>query len=374
MKATDLQQRLAEAEQALSRKDHKIEGQQRRLRKANRLIEFKDQQLTELGKEARRHYQDVDRLTRWAEGLDSGVSTILRSRRWKVGNFLGNLRRGTLSKSRRSSTVDSINEVSRQFRAWKKNYVREPPGLAKGKGAEDQKHCSSDPASAPTVPRAEELTPQKRGPERDNGIKKVQVGCGPHNLMEDWWNVDIREFRGIDAVMDATKPWPYEDLEYVFGEHFLEHLTLDEAVEFIKHAGNSLRHGGVLRLSTPNLEWVLRTHYDFGKSEPSQIISDTLKTNRAFHGWGHKFLYSRGMMAYVLTETGFEEVSFFGYGESNTPELRELERHGNYSVYEGQPSVIVVEARKGTQPVSASPSLASLVEDEYRPYVRPEAH
>ena len=70
-------------------------------------------------------------------------------------------------------------------------------------------------------------------PQNHNGIKKVQVGCGPHNIMADWWNVDIRPFPGIDQVMDVTKPWPFNGLEYVYGEHFLEHLSLEGAIAFL---------------------------------------------------------------------------------------------------------------------------------------------
>lgn len=365
---------MAEAERALSQRDRTIEDQRRRLRRANKLIEARDRQLAKLGGETGKHRREASSLMRWAEELDSGIHAILGSRRWKIGNLIGNLSQGVLSGSREPSAVDSIRETSGRFRIWKKDLSLQQPEHASG-GAEGREKVRSDgPVSTPASPGADEQERRKPGPERHDGIKKVQVGCGPHNLMEDWWNVDIRGFKGIDAVMDATKPWPYKELDYVFGEHFLEHLTLDEAIEFIRHAGNSLKPGGILRLSTPNLEWVLLTHYNVGEVEPAKIVSDTLKTNRAFHGWGHKFLYTSGMLSYVLTEMDFQEVSFFSYGQSNTPELKNLERHGNFSVHEGHPSVIVVEARKGVQPVSPSPSLTSLVDDDYRPYVRPGAH
>jgi predicted SAM-dependent methyltransferase len=73
------------------------------------------------------------------------------------------------------------------------------------------------------------------------GIKRVHVGCGPHAILPDWWNVDVRKFRGIDDVIDAAEPWPYTDLDFVFAEHFIEHLTLDRGLTLlIIHAGNSL--------------------------------------------------------------------------------------------------------------------------------------
>jgi hypothetical protein len=69
---------------------------------------------------------------------------------------------------------------------------------------------------------------------------------------------------------------------------------------------------------------VLRTHYSLEVAEHAKRLTDTLKINRAFHGWGHRFHYLRDMLAYILTEMNFEEISFFSYGESHDPALKNL--------------------------------------------------
>lgn len=199
----------------------------------------------------------------------------------------------------------------------------------------------------------------------------MNVGCGPHNLLKDWWNIDIRKFRGIDEVMDVTQPWPYRELEYVYGEHFLEHLPLPQALSFLRHAWQSLKSGGAVRLSTPNLEWVLRTHFQFGKVDPKKKLLDTLKVNRAFHGWGHQFLYTADMLQALLGEVGFTAVAFFSYGESDDPELRNLERHGGFQISDGLPSVIIAEAKKEREQGAASgmTELFALLEEQFLRYV-----
>ena len=188
---------------------------------------------------------------------------------------------------------------------------------------------------------------QRLGPENPRGIKKVQVGCGPHNLMADWWNVDIRPFPGIDCVMDVTKPWPFDGLEYVYGEHFLEHLSLEGAVAFLDNAWNSLKPGGVIRLSTPSLEWVLSTHFNLSETNPQRRIDSTFSINRAFHGWGHQFLYSKEYLSSLLEGLGWQGIRFFEYGKSDRPSLKNIERHGNYQVVNGYPNVWIVEATRG---------------------------
>lgn len=183
--------------------------------------------------------------------------------------------------------------------------------------------------------------------------------------MSDWWNVDIRQFNGIDQVMDATQPWPYRDVDFIYAEHFLEHLTLDRALAFLIHAGNSLRQGGIVRLSTPNLEWVIHTHFKTGPVERDKRLMDTLKTNRAFHGWGHQFLYSGEMLLHILEQLGYADIKLCAYGQSDHPELVSIEKHGGFSVAGGFPSVIIIEAARGTSPLAVPESLVAFLRENY---------
>lgn len=210
---------------------------------------------------------------------------------------------------------------------------------------------------------------ERLGPNSPSGIKKVHVGCGPHAILPDWWNVDIRKFPAIDEAIDATAPWAYTDLHYVYAEHFLEHLTLNQALLFLTHAGNSLRIGGIIRLSTPNLEWVIHTHFQTGKVELSKRLIDTLRTNRAFRGWGHQFLYSTEMLAHILAAIGYTAVQPCTYGQSTHPALHNLEKHGNFAVTGGFPSVIIFEATRGNSLLESPPELTEYLHENYLRYV-----
>ncbi|WP_448956512.1 methyltransferase domain-containing protein [Labrys neptuniae] len=190
-------------------------------------------------------------------------------------------------------------------------------------------------------------------PEHPSGIRRVQVGCGPHHLRPTWWNTDLREFRGIDEAMDATAPWRWKDqLEFVFAEHFVEHLPIEGCMQFLVHAGNALQPGGRIRLSTPNLEWVMRTHFSFTPENLPSRLMDTFNINRAFHGWGHQFLYSKEMLQELLKQAGYKRIQLFKYGESDTPELRGLELHGPGPVFEGHAGEIIIEGERGIEPLS----------------------
>ncbi len=208
-------------------------------------------------------------------------------------------------------------------------------------------------------------------PEDPSGIRRVQVGCGPQHLRPDWWNVDIRGFKGIDEIMDAAQPWRWVDLlDYVYCEHFLEHLDPSSAVSFLRAAGCSLRKGGRIRISTPGLEWVLKTHFKFAQPESNNHIQETWSINRAFHGWGHQFLYSRGMLTWLLTSMNYEDIRFFSYGESDDPELRNLELHGGWSVEDNYPSVWIVEGARGAATIGQSEQVDKIMNEQYLRFVR----
>jgi len=199
----------------------------------------------------------------------------------------------------------------------------------------------------------------------------VQLGCGPKHALEGWWNVDIREFPGVDQVLDATEPWPFRELEYVYAEHFLEHLSLEGACEMLNQAWTRTRPGGTIRLSTPALEWVLASHFDPEAVGEDLRIRNTFAINRAFHGWGHRFLYSRELLRSLLESVGWENVRFCEYGRSADPNLTGLERHGNLQVHEGLPSVWVVEAdRAAARSEERLREFRAHLDDAYVKYVR----
>ena len=202
-------------------------------------------------------------------------------------------------------------------------------------------------------------------------VRKVHVGCGPHALLEGWCNSDVRAFAGVDHVMDATGPWPFRDLTHVFGEHFIEHLEIDRAIDFLVHAGSSLAPGGRIRLSTPNLAWVMAAHVLHGDDiDVEQRLERTLALNRGFYGWGHRFLWTAEMLTGVMASLGYQQVELHEYGQSGDPELAGLERHGNYSVLDGLPSVIITEGVRGAAPIAHNPSIAAWIDHEFLRHVR----
>ena len=174
---------------------------------------------------------------------------------------------------------------------------------------------------------------------------RLHVGSGD-KVIAGWVNIDLQAFPGVDIVADVTKGLDFSDAEAVFAEHFLEHLALNDAVIFLLEVHRVLMTDGLVRLSTPNLDWVWQTHYAV-RADAEKKQQMALCMNRAFHGWGHKFIWNREMLAATLSACGFVEITWCEHGRSEHEVFNRLEQHETYEDVPELPHVLIVEAKKG---------------------------
>jgi hypothetical protein len=173
----------------------------------------------------------------------------------------------------------------------------------------------------------------------------LHVGCGRERL-EGWVNIDSQDLPGVDLVADVTRGLHFAGCRAVFAEHFLEHLEIEQALDFLSEAHRALAAGGWLRLSTPNLEWVLTAVYDRRFTSKGRLRS-ALEVNRGFYAWGHRFLWDRCLLSEALAACGFSQIRWCAHGVSSVPFLHGLERHEAYEDTPDLPHVLIVEAAKG---------------------------
>lgn len=183
-----------------------------------------------------------------------------------------------------------------------------------------------------------------RHPLMRHTVEKLHIGSGAL-IRPGWTNVDLDPHPGVDFAIDVRDGLPFRDAAYIYAEHFLEHLTYDEGLRFLRECRQVLRPDGALRLSTPNLDWVWATQYRVGSRTSEEATHDCFAANKAFRGWGHQFLYNLETLTETLHAAGFDTVRAFSYGESDELNLRGLEGHEAYGDAPGISHVVIVEAR-----------------------------
>src|SRR5258706_15895978 len=85
---------------------------------------------------------------------------------------------------------------------------------------------------------------------------KLHIGCGTLRF-DGWVNIDLERRPGIvDIQLDATQPFPFEDnsCQFIYSEHFLEHLTVEQGLHFLRECHRLLIPGGALRIAMPSLD------------------------------------------------------------------------------------------------------------------------
>jgi hypothetical protein len=194
------------------------------------------------------------------------------------------------------------------------------------------------------------------------GPLRLHVGCGTARL-EGWVNIDFQALPGVDVVADVTQGLRFSGAEAIFAEHFLEHLRVDAAVDFLVEAHRALASGGTLRLSTPNLDWVM-IHAYHPNAPAERKPMEALVINRGFHGWGHLFLWNREILGQALSACGFDDLTWCRWGESARPIYRGIERHETYPDSPDLPHVLIVEAVRGPARPEALADFRALLDRE----------
>lgn len=198
--------------------------------------------------------------------------------------------------------------------------------------------------------------------------RRLHVGCGRERL-DGWVNIDAQGFPGVDVVADVTQGLDFRDCEAVYAEHFLEHLRVDHALDFLSEAHRVLREGGLIRLSTPNLDWIWATHYRLDGATDGKARA-AVRVNRAFHGWEHRFLWNRELLGEVLEACGFIDLHWCRYRESRHEVFRGIERHEGYDDTPELPHVLVVEAVRGRPRPERLASLRTFFDREFVDHLR----
>ena len=176
---------------------------------------------------------------------------------------------------------------------------------------------------------------------RENDVKKLHLGCG-NCILESWLNTDKDPIRNA-FYLDVTKRFPFKDntFDYVFSEHLIEHITYEKGLHFLEECFRILKPGGRIRISTPDLKFVIELYNDKKTKLQKDYIawtkkrflkeiedgSDVFVINNFFKCWNHEFIYDvRSLMA-SMKKAGFTGLARFEVGISKDPNLAGLETH-----------------------------------------------
>lgn len=176
------------------------------------------------------------------------------------------------------------------------------------------------------------------------GPFKLELGAGP-NRRPGWLSTDLHEREHDDGTyclsLDATRPFFFQDNQfgYAYCEHMIEHIPLSAGRAMLAEVRRVLSPGGVLRVVTPSLGFLLRViSPDRGALEQQYLewsirnfvpdapaSTNAIFLNNFVRNWGHVFVYDRKTLSLAMKEAGFRDVVERPFGQSNHAALSGLE-------------------------------------------------
>ena len=185
--------------------------------------------------------------------------------------------------------------------------------------------------------------------KRDRKIDKLNIGCGD-DLVNGWLNISlfrIREYpygiivknaNGISVLnldigeLDSIPP---ATIKCIYASHFIEHITHDETRKFLEKAYKWMVKGGVIRLTSPDLELWVKKYYEneldfFKKYHSIYLKSNMIRTKGEIfmsqcHGFGHMWNYDFESLKNIMNDAGFSKITKRSQFDSLIPEIGKLE-------------------------------------------------
>lgn len=172
-----------------------------------------------------------------------------------------------------------------------------------------------------------------------NQLIKLHLGCGDV-YKKGWVNIDGVSYGDnvkIDLIYDLRNPLPFPDnsVDYIFNEHFLEHLSVEESRKSLKDFMRVLKPNGVMRIAMPDLDIIMKAYFNtewkkegedfFKKFDLSFIETKAELVNINFRWWGHQWLYDWEELERRLKEVGCTNIKKCELRESEHLELKNLE-------------------------------------------------
>lgn len=185
-----------------------------------------------------------------------------------------------------------------------------------------------------------------RLPSTSDGKRLLHIGCGDIDSPE-FINLDARPMPHVHIVSKNVfrlRMIPDAVLDMVYMSHVLEHVPRGQVLQTIKEMGRVLKKGGILRISVPDFDHIIRIYEESGNDVGS--IAPALMGGQNYKFNFHYSIFNRSYLVALLTRGGFHEIESWDPGQCAH---HDFEDWASKFVYLGEkpfPISLNLEARK----------------------------
>jgi predicted SAM-dependent methyltransferase len=140
---------------------------------------------------------------------------------------------------------------------------------------------------------------------REASPRIINLGGGS-NCITGCLTVDTDPRADVYVDITAILPFPSSSLDAIFCEEAIEHIDEGCASTLLAECIRTLKPGGFIRVTTPDLDYFLRRALEGEPDADSEL-------NDIFRKHGHRHLYTRHALADAVSRVGFTNVRFSSY-------------------------------------------------------------
>lgn len=139
----------------------------------------------------------------------------------------------------------------------------------------------------------------------------LHIGCGSVILPSPFENLDTRDLPGVNHVSEAY-PLTFEDntFDLVYSSHVLEHFEKNQTQDIVNEWVRILKPGGIIRLSVPSLENLIKIYQMTGDME---YIIGPLMGGQTYKQNFHYNMFDTKRLTMYLENAGCEAVHTWDY-------------------------------------------------------------
>ena len=155
-------------------------------------------------------------------------------------------------------------------------------------------------------------------------------GMGRHMSEQAFVDV-LSRHRFVHHDLVYGIPFPDACAQAIFSSHFFEHITRADAERLLAEALRVLEPGGLIRISVPDLAWLV-SEYERGAKRA--VVDGIFDADGRGEYARHRYMYDEEMLGGLLAGAGFTEVERCRFREGRVPDLDVLDNREGSLVME----------------------------------------